>query len=574
MRYPRRAGHISPAGVAAAKPVRTRRCPATAMPPHFTGAEDEPGRLRLRRRTSALGGRAVRGDAAAEPPPSAYQAEVFHGHKQARRGTRPGLVLARCAGAPPARGFPSRSRRERQGHARREAGADRLALADRDGGSVRDRRRASRSSRSTTSRTTRRRRRTRSSPATRRTPRRSRPTSPISSSSRPTRASIVEALGEAARSRCSSQPTASTLADAYAQIAPARQGDRARGSSAGRGRRRDEAADRARSSRRCRSRRRSSPSTTSSSPTYYSATSKTFIGRVYTLLGLKDIADAADKTRLRLPEALGRVHRRREPRPDRPRRHEVLRPDRGEGRSAAGLEHDRGGRRTAACVAVNDDVASRWGPRIVDFVRLVAARLNVVAAAAADRRSRARGRVGEGAPLRAPLSGRAPCSGRSARSSFLARLGARRPARRAGAHRRRRDRALGARRTFRSSHVALAPLRGRRGDPLAAARAARRARRARRRDARARRRRRTRASSATRSSTRTCSASRPAPGSARRSRSPTAAARSDRTTSCRSRRSLGAALGVALAYALGALRRRRAQPGGARARRRDGRARS
>ena len=31
-------------------------------------------------------------------------------------------------------------------------------------------------------------------------------------------------------------------------------------------------------------------------PTYYSATSKTFIGRVYALLGLRNIADAADKT--------------------------------------------------------------------------------------------------------------------------------------------------------------------------------------------------------------------------------------------------------------------------------------
>ena len=46
--------------------------------------------------------------------------------------------------------------------------------------------------------------------------------------------------------------------------------------------------------------------------------------------------------RLRLPEALGRVHRRGRPRPDRPRRHDVLRPDRGEGRRAARLEHDRG----------------------------------------------------------------------------------------------------------------------------------------------------------------------------------------------------------------------------------------
>ena len=43
-RYPRRAGHMSPAGMAAAKPVRIRRCPATAMPRPPAG--DEPGRLR------------------------------------------------------------------------------------------------------------------------------------------------------------------------------------------------------------------------------------------------------------------------------------------------------------------------------------------------------------------------------------------------------------------------------------------------------------------------------------------------------------------------------------------------
>ena len=30
-------------------------------------------------------------------------------------------------------------------------------------------------------------------------------------------------------------------------------------------------------------------------------------------------------------------------------------------------------------VAVNDDIASRWGPRIVDFVQLVANKVKVVA---------------------------------------------------------------------------------------------------------------------------------------------------------------------------------------------------
>ncbi len=76
------------------------------------------------------------------------------------------------------------------------------------------------------------------------------------------------------------------------------------------------------------------------SPDYYSATSKTFGGQVLKLLGLKDIADAAGKSRLGLSEALGRVHRRGEPRPDRARRYEVLRPDSRQGGSPAGLEHD------------------------------------------------------------------------------------------------------------------------------------------------------------------------------------------------------------------------------------------
>jgi iron complex transport system substrate-binding protein len=30
-------------------------------------------------------------------------------------------------------------------------------------------------------------------------------------------------------------------------------------------------------------------------------------------------------------------------------------------------------------VAVNDDIASRWGPRVVDFVRIVAAKLRAAA---------------------------------------------------------------------------------------------------------------------------------------------------------------------------------------------------
>ena len=124
MRYPRRAGHISPAGGEAAKPVRTRRCPATAMP----SSGDEPGRLLLPT-NSALGGRAVR----AAPPPGhlpPLHAEVFMSSRFAGAAA---LVGARAlAGAPAA----ARPRRSHVAEA-----TDHVALADRDGGSVRDRRR-------------------------------------------------------------------------------------------------------------------------------------------------------------------------------------------------------------------------------------------------------------------------------------------------------------------------------------------------------------------------------------------------------------------------------------------------
>ena len=102
-----RAGHISPAGKAAAKPVRTRRCPATAMP-------------LLRRRTSqvacssptnsALGGRAVRAARAAEPPPSAH-AEVFYGQQQVRRR----LLALRALSSSRRPGRRPRSRRRGDG---------------------------------------------------------------------------------------------------------------------------------------------------------------------------------------------------------------------------------------------------------------------------------------------------------------------------------------------------------------------------------------------------------------------------------------------------------------------------
>jgi cobalamin transport system substrate-binding protein len=113
-------------------------------------------------------------------------------------------------------------------------------------------------------------------------------------------------------------------------------------------------------------------------PDLYSATSKTFIGRIYTLLGLKDIADAADKVGSGYPQLSEEYIVAADPRLI------VLADTVCCGQSAATVRH-RAGWGTIAAVkdgdvlAVNDDIASRWGPRIVDFVRQVAAAVKAIA---------------------------------------------------------------------------------------------------------------------------------------------------------------------------------------------------
>ncbi len=62
-------------------------------------------------------------------------------------------------------------------------------------------------------------------------------------------------------------------------------------------------------------------------PTYYSADSTTFIGEIYSLLGLVEHRRRRRVGELRIPAAQRRGHHRRESRPDLPRRHEVLRRD-------------------------------------------------------------------------------------------------------------------------------------------------------------------------------------------------------------------------------------------------------
>ena len=107
---------------------------------------------------------------------------------------------------------------------------------------------------------------------------------------------------------------------------------------------------------------------------YYSATSKTFIGRVYTLLGLKNIADAADKTGSGYPKLSGEYIVGANP-------SLIVLAD---GQTTAKLKGRAGWSTIAAVknggvVDVNADISSRWGPRIVDFLRVVSAAVKTVA---------------------------------------------------------------------------------------------------------------------------------------------------------------------------------------------------
>ena len=174
--YPRRAGHISPAGVQAAKPVRTRRCPATAMPLGRAGRTSQVACPTPDERQPSEEGRFAGTQPPSPPPPLTRR--FSHGHQKAGSGHSPWLSLAlvslRRAANGGRAGLPGHDHdRERHGHARREAGADRLALADRDRGSVRDRRRHAGRRRRRPVELPGERAAARSSPASRRTSRRS-----------------------------------------------------------------------------------------------------------------------------------------------------------------------------------------------------------------------------------------------------------------------------------------------------------------------------------------------------------------------------------------------------------------
>ncbi len=107
--------------------------------------------------------------------------------------------------------------------------------------------------------------------------------------------------------------------------------------------------------------------------TYYSTTSKTFIGQIYGLLGLKNIADAADAAG-DYPQLSAEYIISSDP------DFIFLADATCCGQNATTIAARPGwGTLSAvkndAVIPVNEDIASRWGPRVVTFLRIVSKRL-------------------------------------------------------------------------------------------------------------------------------------------------------------------------------------------------------
>ena len=183
---------------------------------------------------------------------------------------------------------------------------------------------------------------------------------------------IVAALGKL-RIPVLVQPAAATLGEAYAQI---EQLGLAAGRTAG------AKALVKRMKARIAALVASTPRSTASvyhelSPDYYSATSKTFAGRVYALFGLRNIADEADSTGSGYPQLSAEYIVAADPDVI------VLADIRCCGQTPQTVAERPGWSRLAAVrngaiVRVDDSIASRWGPRIVNFVRAVALAVRTV----------------------------------------------------------------------------------------------------------------------------------------------------------------------------------------------------
>jgi iron complex transport system substrate-binding protein len=105
--------------------------------------------------------------------------------------------------------------------------------------------------------------------------------------------------------------------------------------------------------------------------TLYSVTSKTFVGQLYSLLGMTNVADAADKDGSGYPQLSAEYLVKVDP-------DVILLADTKCCAQDAAAVAKRAGFsglnavKSGQIVALDDDIASRWGPRIVDFLRVLA----------------------------------------------------------------------------------------------------------------------------------------------------------------------------------------------------------
>jgi iron complex transport system substrate-binding protein len=109
-------------------------------------------------------------------------------------------------------------------------------------------------------------------------------------------------------------------------------------------------------------------------PDLFSATSKTFVGKVYAAFGLRNIADAADSTGTGYPQLSAEYVIAASPDVI------VLADSVCCGQKPSTVASRPGwdrisAVRTGSIVRVHDSIASRWGPRLVDFFRAVSAAL-------------------------------------------------------------------------------------------------------------------------------------------------------------------------------------------------------
>jgi len=106
--------------------------------------------------------------------------------------------------------------------------------------------------------------------------------------------------------------------------------------------------------------------------TYFTATSKTFIGQVYGILGLENIADEAKGAGSGYPQLSAEYILRADP------DLVFLADTKCCNQSPASVAKRPGWDQLSAVreggvISLDDDIASRWGPRVVDYLRTVAA---------------------------------------------------------------------------------------------------------------------------------------------------------------------------------------------------------